>query len=110
MRTKPKAFYSVLKSADPYLRFVFLTGVATFSQVSIFSDLNKLRDIGMQRQYAGICGITEAELTANFRTELESLARENGLTYEDTLAELRKNFKGAFLRTISKVFSTSSVF
>ena len=53
-----KAFYGVLKSSDRYLRFVFLTGVTKFAQVSVFSDLNQLNDISMKPQYATICGIT----------------------------------------------------
>ena len=62
-----KAFYGVLKSADRYLRFVFLTGVTKFSQVSVFSDLNNLKDIFMRRDYIDICGITGGELTAVLR-------------------------------------------
>ncbi|MDR1636405.1 MAG: AAA family ATPase, partial [Treponema sp.] len=60
-----KAFYGVLKTADPWLRFVFLTGVTKFSQVSVFSDLNQLRDISLEDVYAGICGISPAELVDN---------------------------------------------
>ncbi|MEL3905776.1 MAG: AAA family ATPase, partial [Treponema sp.] len=57
-----KGFYGVIKSSDEYLRFAFLTGVTKFSKVSIFSDLNNLRDISLEEEYAGICGITETEL------------------------------------------------
>ena len=60
-----KAFYSVIKTCDQYIRFAFLTGVTKFSKISIFSDLNNLRDISMEKQYAGICGITQEELQTN---------------------------------------------
>lgn len=64
-----KAFYGVLKSSDRYLRFVFLTGVTKFAQVSVFSDLNQLNDISMKPQYATICGITRQELSDCFSGE-----------------------------------------
>ena len=69
-----KAFYGVLKSADAHLRFVFLTGVTKFGQVSVFSDLNQLKDISMDARYATICGITDKELRRDFQPELEALA------------------------------------
>ena len=61
-----KAFYGVLKSSDRYLRFVFLTGVTKFAQVSVFSDLNQLNDISLDLVYATVCGITKEELTSTF--------------------------------------------
>ncbi len=89
-----KAFYGVIKSADQYLRFVFLTGVTRFSKVSIFSDLNNLTDISFLKQYAGICGITQKELEDNFEAEIEALAEENNLTIEECLATLKKKYDG----------------
>ncbi|GHT68977.1 ATPase AAA [Bacteroidia bacterium] len=89
-----KSFYGVLKSADTYLRFVFLTGVTKFSKVSIFSDLNQLQDISMREQYAGICGISEIELIKNFQPEITALAEKQELTYEETLAKLKKHYDG----------------
>jgi hypothetical protein len=71
-----KSFYSVLKDADPNLQLVFITGVSKFSQVSIFSDLNNLYDISMTADYNEICGITQAELDANFEEELQLYGRE----------------------------------
>ena len=62
-----KAFYGVLKSADRYLRFVFLTGVTKFSQVSVFSDLNQLQDITLWPDYGTLCGITLQELLDTFQ-------------------------------------------
>jgi hypothetical protein len=94
MRKTLKGFYGVLKSADACLRFVFLTGVTKFSKVSVFSDLNQLKDISLDENYAGICGISESELTANFQPEIESLAEKQKLTREATLAELKKRYDG----------------
>ena len=66
-----KAFYSILKDADPYLKLVFITGVSKFSRVSIFSDLNNLNDITIDDSFASICGISQQELESNFAEELK---------------------------------------
>ena len=71
-----KAFYGVLKSADAYLRFVFLTGVTKFSQVSVFSDLNQLNDISLDYSYATLCGITREELKSTFEPEIEAFGHK----------------------------------
>jgi hypothetical protein len=71
-----------------------LTGVTKFSQVSVFSDLNQLRDISMEAAYSGICGITEAELLVTFDPELRALGEENRLGYDETVAEMRKRYNG----------------
>jgi len=89
-----KGFYGVLKSADRYLRFVFLTGVTKFAQVSVFSDLNQLQDISMQENYAEICGITKEELTEVFTPELEALGTRNKLTLEDTVEKMTAMYDG----------------
>jgi len=89
-----KGFYGVLKGMDYALRFVFLTGVTKFSKVSIFSDLNQLEDISLDEQYAGICGISEAELLRNFQPEIQALADKQHLTFDSTVAELKKLYDG----------------
>jgi hypothetical protein len=94
IRQALKGFYGVLKSADPWLRFVLLTGVTKFSKVSVFSDLNMLRDISMSARYAGICGISARELEACFEPELQQLAEENGMAYDEAIAEMRKQYDG----------------
>jgi hypothetical protein len=66
-----KSFYSILKDADPYLKLVFITGVSKFSRVSIFSDLNNLTDLTIDRVFSGVCGISQEELEANFSEELQ---------------------------------------
>ena len=93
-RTILKAFYGVLKSADRYLRFAFLTGVTKFSQVSVFSDLNQLNDISMSKAYAAICGITKEELLAGFQPELEALAEANDMTMEETVRTMTEQYDG----------------
>ncbi|GHT21897.1 ATPase AAA [Bacteroidia bacterium] len=94
IREALSGFYGVLKTADQYLRFLLLTGITKFSKVSIFSQLNQLQDISMNKYFAGVCGISETELIANFEPEIKSLAKDNGLSYEETLAELKKRYDG----------------
>ncbi|MDR1096765.1 MAG: AAA family ATPase, partial [Tannerella sp.] len=102
VRTLLKSFYGVLKSADRYLRFVFLTGVTKFSKVSIFSDLNQLKDISMSEQYAGICGISETELIRNFEPELQALAAKKSLTRDEAFAEMKKRYDGYHFAKVSE--------
>lgn len=89
-----KSFYGVLKSTDQYLRFVFLTGVTKFAQVSVFSDLNQLNDISLDYDYATICGITHKELLENFTPELEHLGKVQSLTWEETVSMMTKQYDG----------------
>lgn len=89
-----KGFFGNLKKCDEHLRFVFITGVTKFSKVSIFSDLNQLKDISITKQYSSICGITESELISNFRPELDEMADSQNLAYENCLAELKRMYDG----------------
>ena len=89
-----KAFYGVLKSADAYLRFVFLTGVTKFSQVSVFSDLNQLNDISLDYSYATLCGITQEELESTFKPEIEIFGRKNHQTPEEVVTAMKRNYDG----------------
>mgnify|MGYP001473223869 CR=1 FL=1 len=89
-----KAFYGVLKSADRYLRFVFLTGVTKFAQVSVFSDLNQLNDISMDREYNALCGVTKDELVKVFTPEIQRLSESEELTFEETLFRLERQYDG----------------
>ena len=93
-RTILKGFYGVLKSCDRYIRFALLTGVSRFSHVSIFSDLNNLQDISMLPAYASICGISEQEMIDNFPEEINALARQNSVSYDEALGQLRKMYDG----------------
>ena len=93
-RNALKAFYSVIKTCDEYIRFAFLTGVTKFSKISIFSDLNNLNDISLLPKYAGICGISQSELERTFAPEIEALAQANELTLDETLKRLKQNYDG----------------
>ena len=93
-RNTLKAFFSVLKSLDACIRFAFITGVSKFSHVSIFSDLNNLNDVSMDAHYADICGISEQELHAYFDSSIHELADANGMTYEETCEQLRRQYDG----------------
>jgi len=101
IRTVLKSFYGVLKSADTYLRFVFITGVTKFSKVSIFSDLNQLMDISLDKQFSEICGISETEMLQNFQPEIQALAEANNLTYDEAFAKLKKLYDGYHFAKVS---------
>ena len=94
MRTLLQSFYSPLKKLDQYLRFVFITGISKFSQLSIFSQLNNLNNISMLPQYAGICGITEQELKDNFQEGIDELGKANDMTKDEVLAKLKLKYDG----------------
>lgn len=89
-----KSFFAVLKDMDDYIRFALFTGVTKFSKVSIFSDLNQLIDISLDDNYSGICGITEQELTDTFEPEIQMLASQNDMTYDEGIKELKKMYDG----------------
>ena len=93
-RTILKGFFGVIKSADQYLRFAFLTGVTKFSKVSIFSDLNNLRDLSLLSDYSAVCGISQEELEADFQPEIAALAENNSLTYEEAFTKLKQRYDG----------------
>lgn len=105
-----KSFYGNLKSMDRYIRFVFITGVARFSKVSIFSDLNNLKDISMSDEYANICGWSEDELVGNFRTGIQTLAKKRGENFDTTLNALRDYYDGyLFAEEGSRLYNPFSV-
>ena len=94
IREGMRDFFAPLKYCDPYLRFTFLTGVTKFSQLSIFSELNNLAKISMTPRYSTICGITQEELETQLRPWVERLAVKLGITPDEALAELKKNYDG----------------
>ena len=89
-----KSFFGNLKTMDEYIRFTFITGVARFTKVSIFSDLNNLKDISMDNRFADICGLTEKELLDNFRPGIEELAKEREEDFDSALFALRNYYDG----------------
>jgi hypothetical protein len=94
MRSALKSFYGVLKSSDEYLKFVFLTGVTKFAQVSIFSELNNLKDLTLDPRYADLCGITQEELEENFAPEIDAVLKETGRERKPYLDKLRRYYNG----------------
>ena len=87
-------FYSPLKGCERMLRFVFLTGITKFSQLSIFSELNNISNISMDDEYAGICGITKEELLSQMKEDIDILADKLCLSHEQTVAKLKENYDG----------------
>lgn len=105
-----KGFFGVLKDQDKYLKFVFFTGVTKFSKVSIFSDLNQLKDISMLDQFSGICGFTEEEIADVFIPEIDSMAEHLGMTEEKCIQELRRMYDGYhFSRNADGVYNPYSL-
>lgn len=94
LRNVMRNFYSPLKACDPYLRYVFLTGITKFSQLSIFSELNNIKNISMDEPYAAICGITEEEIKEQMSYDLDLLAEKMQITRDEVLAKLKENYDG----------------
>ena len=94
LRQVMRNFYSPLKDCEPYLRFVFLTGITKFSQMSIFSELNNITNVSMDEEYAGICGITMEEMQTQMSADIAALGEKIGKTLEETFALLREYYDG----------------
>lgn len=94
LRNVMRNFYSPLKDYEPYLRFVFLTGITKFSQLSIFSELNNITNISMDDEYAGICGITKEELLTQMSEDIDALGEKIGKTREETITALKDYYDG----------------
>ena len=94
LRNVMRNFYSPLKDADPYLRFVFLTGITKFSQLSIFSELNNLKNISMRPDYAAVCGITVDEMLAQMSDYIDEFAERRQITREDAIMQLKHQYDG----------------
>ncbi|MDE6553390.1 MAG: ATP-binding protein [Muribaculaceae bacterium] len=105
-----KSFFGNMKSMDRYIRFAFITGVARFSKVSIFSDLNNLDDISLDDAYADICGWTEEELTSYFRHGIQTLAEKRNEDFDTTLSQLRDYYDGyLFTEEGSRLYNPYSI-
>ena len=110
LRNIMRNFYSPLKMCEPMLRFVFLTGITKFSQVSIFSELNNIKNISMNDDYAGICGITKEELLTQMSEDIDVLAEAQELTREETINKLKENYDGYhFSQSSPDVFNPYSL-
>lgn len=94
LRNTMRNFYSPLKYCEPKLRFVFLTGITKFSQMSIFSELNNIKNISMDNEYAAICGITEEEMLTQMSDDIDALAQAQGIGREEAISKLKDNYDG----------------
>ena len=86
--------FAILKADDLYEKFVFITGITKFTQISLFSVLNNLTNISFLPQYAALCGITKQEITDNFMPDIEAMGKKNGWTTEETVIQLKDNYDG----------------
>ena len=94
LRQIMRNFYSPLKDCDPYLKFVFLTGITKFSQLSIFSELNNLKNISMDPAFAAVCGISEDEIKTQMADYLDDFAKAQEISQEEAMEELKKQYDG----------------
>lgn len=94
IRNIMRDFFSPLKSQGQYIRFLFLTGISKFSQMSIFSELNNLQNISTWDEYSAICGITEEELRSQLQFDIEQMAQANNETYEEACTHLKLQYDG----------------
>jgi hypothetical protein len=94
LRNTMREFFSPLKDSAKFIRFLFITGITKFSQMSIFSELNNLKNISMTPAYSNICGITESELLSFFKPDIEALANFNDETYEEACVHLKRLYDG----------------
>ena len=94
LRNTMRNFYSPLKGNESMLRFVFMTGITKFSQLSIFSELNNITNVSMDEPYAGICGITKEELLTQMSGDIDELAEKLELSREETIQELKDHYDG----------------
>lgn len=93
-RQELRSFYSPLKDCDQYIRFLFITGITKVSHVNIFSGLNQLNDISLDKKYSSICGVSESELEKYFMPEIEALAEEQEMNLEETKTKLAQMYDG----------------
>ena len=102
MRKVMQEFYQPLKMQEEKIRFCFLTGITRFSQLSIFSTLNNIMDLSMDPQFATICGITEAEMTAHMGEGIDALAGYYKCSHDEMLAKLRLRYDGYHFARVSE--------
>ena len=109
-REELKAFFSTFKAADADLRFVFLTGVTKFAQVSVFSGFNNARDISMNPEYDTLCGISQEELDSYFHDSIEDLAEANNMTFDEASQRLKETYDGYhFSRRMTDMYNPFSL-
>ena len=104
-------FFSPLKGMGQYLRFLFITGISKFSQMSIFSELNNLQNISMRDDFSAICGITEQELLTELKPDIERMAEANNETFKEACAHLKQQYDGYhFSKHCADIYNPFSLF
>ena len=110
IRAKQNSFFTPLKKLDEYIRFVFITGITKFSQMSIFSALNNLQDISLMPEYETLCGISMNEFLTQLKPDIQAFANNNGHTYDETVECFKKKYDGYhFSHKLQEVFNPFSV-
>ena len=105
-----KAFYSVFKAADEHLRFVLLTGVTKFSQVSVFSGFNQPKDISLDARYEALCGITQKEIDSCFTDAISEMAEEYSCSFEEMRTQLKRQYDGYhFSKRMTDIYNPFSL-
>ncbi|MBQ8501099.1 MAG: ATP-binding protein [Bacteroides sp.] len=111
LRNTVRDFFSPLKGMGKYLRFLLLTGISKFSQLSIFSELNNLKNISMRDDFSALCGITEGELLSQLQPDIQRMADANNETYEEACAHLKKQYDGYhFSENCEDIYNPFSLF
>ena len=110
IRSIQNKFFSPLKELDDYIRFVFITGITKFSQMSIFSALNNLQDISLMAEFETICGISHDEMMTALKPDIQNFAEKNGYTFEQTVKYFKAKYDGYnFSPEMHGVFNPYSV-
>ena len=104
-----KEFYGIIKDSDEYLKFVFITGVSRFSKVSIFSDLNNLKDISMRAEFCDICGYSEKDMHHYFTERIAEIAEEMEITSKDLFEKVQQKYDGYNFHGKIKMYNPWSV-
>lgn len=109
IRNVLRDFYTILKSMDRYIRFIFITGISKFSKVGVFSTMNNLTDITMDLRFATLLGITEEELLTYLDAHIEAFAQRENMTFEEMLTKIRDFYNGfRFVETAPRVYNPFS--
>lgn len=111
LRNEMRKFFSPLKGLGQYLRFLFITGISKFSQMSIFSELNNLQNISMRDDFSTLCGITEEELLTALKPDIEKMAEANNETYDEACTHLKQQYDGYhFSKACADIYNPFSLF
>ena len=95
-------FFVPLKAMDPYIKFCFITGITKFSQLSIFSTINNLKNISLRPDFSAICGITEEEVKTVFSEDIRMMGEQHGLTPEEMFLKIKDMYDGYHFASVSE--------